>query len=101
MAQVSSSSGAGPSTIIPASGTAPLPVAVTTSLDESSQGEASDRKEKKRKRISDVAPDEEADGKKKKKQEKAPVDEDKEARRERKRLKREKKAAKEAAKAGS
>jgi len=99
--EVPSSSGAGPSTITPASGSAPLPVAVTTSLNESSQGEVSDRKEKKRKRISDATLDEEAEEKKKKKKEKAPVDEDKEARRERKRLKREKKAAKEAAKANS
>jgi len=93
-------SGAGPSTIIPASGSVPLPVTTTTSLDESSQGEASDRKEKKRKRMSDVTVDAEVEQKKKKK-DKAPVDEDKEARRERKRLKREKKAAKEAAKAHS
>ncbi|KAF9654249.1 putative rRNA pseudouridine synthase [Thelephora ganbajun] len=89
-----------PSTIVPASGSAPLPVATTTSMEESSQGEALDRKEKKRKRTSDVTVDEEI-GHKKKKKEKAPVDEDKEARRERKRLKKEKKAAKEAAKANS
>jgi len=91
---------AGPSTIIPASGSAPLPVAIAASVDGSSQGEASDRKEKKRKRTSGVSVDEEV-GEGKKKKEKAPADEDKEARRERKRLKREKKAAKEAAKAGS
>jgi len=89
----------GPSTIIPASGSTPLPVAASASVDESSQGEASDRKEKKRKRTSGVSVDEEP-GQGKKKKEKAPADEDKEARRERKRLKREKKAAKEAAKAG-
>jgi len=90
----------GPSTIVPASGSVPLPVTATTSVDESSQGDASDRKEKKRKRMSDVTVDEEAERKKKKK-EKAPVDEDKEARREHRRLKKEKKAAKEAAKADS
>jgi len=93
-----SSSVPGPSTIIPASGSVPLPVVATASVDESS--EASDRKEKKRKRVSDVSVDEVAE-KKKGKKEKAPVDEDKEARRERKRLKKEKKAAKEAAKASS
>jgi len=92
----------GSSTILPASGPASLPATVVGSVDESSQGEASDRKEKKRKRVSDVTVDEETEGKKKKKsKEKAPVDEDKEARRERKRLRKEKKAAKEAAKADS
>lgn len=98
--QIPPSSGAGPSTIIPASGSVPLPVTATTSLDESSQGEASDRKEKKRKRVSDVTIEEEVVRKKKQK-DKAPDDEDKEAKRERKRLRREKKAAKEAAKAKS
>ena len=98
--QVPSSNVAGPSTITPASGFVPLPVAPAVSMDESSQGEASDRKEKKRKRTSGVSVDDEA-GQGKKKKEKAPADEDKEARRERKRLKREKRAAKEAAKASS
>ena len=100
LAQIPSSSGAGPSTITPSSGSAPVPVATTTSLNESSQGKASDRKEKKRKRTSDVTDDEEAERKKKKK-DKAPVGEDKEAKRERRRLRKEKKAAEEAAKANS
>ena len=88
----------GPSTITPASGTAPLPVVATVSMDGSSQGESSDRREKKRKRTSDVTVDEDTEPKHKKK-EKIAVDEDKEARRERKRIKKEKKAAKEAARA--
>lgn len=93
---------AGSSTTLPASGPAPLPVVAGGSVDESSQGDASDRREKKRKRMSDATVSEKAEGEeKKKKKEKAPADEDKEARRERKRLKKEKKAAKEAAKAGS
>lgn len=99
LVQIPPSSGTGPSSIIPASGSAPLPVTATTSLDESSQGEVSDKKEKKRKRVSDVTVEEETREEKKKKDK--VVDEDKEARRERKRLKREKKAAKEAAKAKS
>jgi len=88
----------GPSTITPASGSAPLPVVATASMEGSSQGDSSDRREKKRKRTSDVTVDEDTGPKYKK--EKATVgDEDKEARRERKRLKKEKKAAKEAARA--
>jgi H/ACA ribonucleoprotein complex subunit 4 len=68
-------------------------------MDESSQGDASDRKEKKRKRISDVTADENVERKhRKKEKERSVVDEDIEAKRERKRLRKEKKAAKEAAK---
>lgn len=92
----------GPSTIIPVSGSTPLPVIATVSMDEPSQIDVSDRKEKKRKRISDVSVNEDTERKhKKKEKEKVTVEEDKEAKRERKRLKKEKKAAKEAAKAKS
>ncbi|KAF9787055.1 putative rRNA pseudouridine synthase [Thelephora terrestris] len=89
----------GPSTIIPASGSAPLPVVATTSMDESSHGDSSDRREKKRKRVSDVTVDEDTETVQKKKDKATADGEDKEAKRERKRLKKEKKAAKEAAKA--
>jgi len=101
-AKVPSSSIPAPSTIIPASGSTPLPVIATGSTEDSSQGDASDRREKKRKRTSDVTADGDAERKRRKKEkEKAIVNEDKEARRERKRLKKEKKAAKEAAAAKS